>query len=80
MDANLLSHFLGKERLATSRRPIEEHGGRTDAVGVGQITMLEHIDEALHDPLLQVLHAGNVAKAIAMLLGRRLRLGPGLAA
>ena len=80
VDANLLSHFLGKERLATSRRPIEEHGGRTDAVGVGQITMLEHIDEALLDPLLQVLHAGNVAKAIAMLLGRRLRLGPGLAA
>ena len=66
VDAYLLGHLLGKERLAATCRTIKEHGGRLDAIYLGTLAVLQYVDKSLGHKLLQLVHAGNVSKSMTI--------------
>ena len=71
VDAQLLGNLLGKERLAASGRTIEQYAGRRDAIGLGTLTIVEHVDESLGHQSLQLLHTSHIIKSTGF-LGRGL--------
>ena len=62
VDAYLLGHLLGEERLAATSRTIKEHGGWLDAIHLGALAVLQNVDETFSHELLQLIHARNVSK------------------
>ena len=66
--AGLLRELLRDEGLAASRRSVEQHAIRDlDPELLCALRVFEHIDDFLTHQLLDVLHSGDIGKAVPLL-------------
>ncbi len=64
--ARLLGELLGDEGLAASRRAVEQHAVRDlYSVLLRELRILQHVDDLLPHHGLEVLHAGDIGKAVS---------------